>query len=574
MPPLVNISEGAMSPSSLFAQNTGLLFEVRPPQRRFKWKSQHVDQLWEDIVSAYKEERDSYYLGTLLLQRLGKGRVSVIDGQQRIAVLSILLAVLRDQCKKYGEDYRAGKIQELISRVDDDGEPTGELVVKLQEPDNEVFVRLVKGYGSTTEAASRKGLLPDAVRGLSSLVANFINVPNRVPRLKDLCSYVQHRVKLLALEIRSEEEGYLVFDVTNTRGLQLTRSEALKARLATVARQDKELSEDLIGKWDGTATKLEIAKLPINAMDDYLHVILCWRPGYTTKRSLDRIASSLTDSDELRRFVRCFVEDLDSYCDSYLSVVAPSGKSSLSEDLRDLRSLNLQSHGFLTMVHKHSSSRFEEALSLVLSLQIRNITVGPFQANRYEKDWPKWARLARDGNAEEAFGEIRHHLVSDEDFQRSFEGAVINKTETARHLLRRLDPISHSRSGVQPLDVDVEHIMPKSLVTKLVDDKRLTPNVRQWIQDLGHSIPETSDEKQQLGDEFEPYLFRLGNQTLLNDRENRGAKDLPFSEKRVFYGGQALELTKDLSEYAKWGISEISNRQKELARRAPAVWPK
>ena len=309
-------------------------------------------------------------------------------------------------------------------------------------------------------------------------------------------------------------------------------------------------------------------------MDDYLHAIMCWREGYTAKRTLDRFVSKLTKSDDLRDFVKDFVRDLEYYRDSYLAVVTPSKKSSLSEDLKDLRGLNVQSHSFLTMVHRHCQSKFAEAVNLVLSLQIRNVTIGPYQANRYEKNWREWAGLVREGNIDAAFTEIRNKLVSDNDFKRRFEKEEVVSPLTVRHVLRRLDPISQPGSGVLPMDVDVEHVLPKSLLNKLKNNKDIKGNAAQWITDLGYEIPTSAQTKSNLAKELGPYLNRLGNQALLNDRANRGARDRPFSKKKGFYSKQALELTKQLTKHEAWGMEEVLKRQKALAEMAPQIWPK
>ena len=571
MPGLVRISEGAVAPSNLFSEITGLLFEIHPPQRRFKWKKPQIDQLWEDILTAYRDNRDSYFLGTLLLVPLDDGKVSVIDGQQRIATISIFLAVLRDHCKEFpGLKVRADGIQRLIGRVDHDGNPVGSLVVTLQDPDNQVYADIVKQLGSTESAPSQSGLLSAAVKRLRTHVTQHINVPYAEEELRGLCEYIQSKIKFLPLEVSSEGEGYLVFDTTNTRGMRLSSSEALKGRLATIAREDSYLSEELITRWNIAATKLEAAGLPIDAMDDYLYAIWCSRDGNTTKKTLERLSSKLTKTDVLKDFVK----DLDSYCPSYLAVVAPTTKSLLTEDLRDLRGLNVQSNSFLTMVHKHALHRFEEAVNLVLSLQIRNVTMGPYQANEYEKDWPKWAVLVRNGSTNEAFDDIRGRMVSDRDFQEQVRRGPVVSPGTARHLLRRLDPISRPGSGVQPIHVDIEHVLPKSVVAKLTEGKKLTKNVQKWIEELGYDIPGTSDGMFVLGRELKLLLDMLGNQALLNDKDNRGAKDLPFSKKRCFYKKQALELTKILAEKKKWGLNEILARQSEMAKRAHLIWPK
>ena len=567
MPATVRITDGQLAPNGLFPN---LLFQVLPPQRRFKWKEQQIDQLWTDVLNAHRGNSEDYFLGPLLLTQLENGRMSVIDGQQRITALSILLAVLRDRCSNYPE--RAGRvpgIQRLISRVNNEGHPTGDLVIKLQGADDQVYIDIVKENGSTTSSAHKPSLLSKAVNRLNRHVDDYLKGSDPARKLGDLCDYVQDKVMLLPLEIRNEGEGYLVFDTTNTRGLRPSPAETLKARLATIARDRQDLSDELIEGWNSVATLLENAGLRIDAMDDYLRVIWCSKEEHISKGSLHGIATKIT-IDEIEKFV----QDLKFYADSYLAVVAPQGKAWLIEDLKDLRGLNIQSHSFLTMVHKHSHNRFEEAVELVLALQIRNITLGSEQANEYTKNWSTWANLVYKGSTEKAFKEIRDRIVGDEQFRKAFESKTVEKVPTKRHILRRLDPISRPGSGVLPMDVDVEHIMPRAVVDHLSNDKNLTKTDKEWIEDLGYNIPATSIEKRDLGKKLQTYLDMLGNQTLLNDKANSAAKNSPFPKKKPFYQKQALELTKQLIEKEEWGPDEIVARQKEMAELAVSIWRK
>ena len=464
-------------------------------------------------------------------------------------------------------------MQRLISRVDNNDNPSN-LVVTLQDADNQNFIRLVKERGSTLETHGND-LLNEAAKNLTESVKDHIkDKSNRKERLLSLCDYVQDRINFLPLELQSESDGYLVFDTTNTRGMRLSASEGLKARLVTIAaRQDTILSEELIRIWDGVASKLESAELSIDAMDAYMHAILSAREGSKVKRNLDLGRDKLTETDEIRDLL----EDIEIYCGSYLAVLKPSGESLLTEDLKDLRRLNVrQADSFMTMVHKHSFGRLKEAVNLVLSLQIRNITVGQEQANRYEKDWPAWSNMVRKGETEKAFQGIRGQMVSDDDFQKSFEIATVSAAGAARHLLRRLDTISQSGSGVHPMEVDVEHVLPKSVVNKLKENKDLTPRTRQWIEDLGYEVPGDSDAevKRVLGEKIEQMLNMLGNQALLDSKKNRGAKDKSFSKKKIFYSAQALKMTKSLKNYKAWKRDHILARQKEMAKKAPKIWPK
>ena len=577
MPTVVNVSRDALSTDGLFSKTNNMLFVIRPPQRRFKWTRKHVNDLWTDITNAYREDPDEpYFLGPLLLVPIDESnRLSVIDGQQRITTLSILLAVLRDRCREFeGLRHRAGVLQELICRLDYDGNPIGDLVITLQDQDNPTYINSVREYGSTQSTYSYENLLTRAVQTLADSVDEYLEEAPELDReesLRSLSGYILDRVKLFPLEVANESAAYLVFDTTNTRGLRLSPSEALKARLVTTAaRKDSRLSEELIETWDRVAGRLEDVGLPIDAMKDYLHAIWCAKDGYTPKGSLDRIATKLTETEKLRDFV----QEIERYCLDYLAVVHPSEHAWVTEDLKDLRNLNVQSYGFLTMVHHHVPGHFEEAVSLVLSLQVRNITLGPHQANRYERQWPTWAGLVLNGHFETAFRQIRNEMVSDEEFRQSFEEVQVKTSGVARHLLRRLDPISQPGSGVQPMDIEVEHILPKSVVTKLMNDKTLTRNVRNWIEHLDHKIPVDQGDKKEIGQELEQYLNRLGNQALLNDKANRGAKDKPFQTKKEFYEKQALELTNRLIGCEEWKPEQIIERQRKMAARAPETWPK
>ena len=574
MPKLIRISDDAVSLMSLFSASEGLLFEIHPPQRRFKWREPQIVQLWNDLTKAYTDERASYFLGNLLLVDLGDNRVSVIDGQQRLTTVSILLAVLRDACLEFPDlSVRAANIQQLLTRVDIDGRPVGATVVTPQDPDKHIYVDLIREYGSTGIEVTRGGLLADACRNLTQMLKEHLTGKEgseKQQALQSLSDYVLANVGLLPIAVQDEPQGYLVFDTSNTRGLRLSPSEALKARLVVIAREDTDLAGELMQRWNAAATKLDNAGRPIDAMDDYLRTILSSRRGHIAKRSLDRIASAIDTTDALKEVI----QDLATYIDSFLAVVAPDGQAALREDLRDLRSLNNQSVVFLTMVHKHYPKLFARAVSLVLSLQIRNITFGTDSPNAYERSWPNWARLVRNGEVDRAFDEMQARIRGDDEFRAAFEIATAVSTATVRHVLRRLDPISRPGSGVQPMEVDVEHVMPKSVVSKLTEDKRLTPSVRQWIEDLGYEIPETPEDKKEMGHKFGQWLNMLGNQALLNEKANRGLRDRPFADKKIFYGRQALKLTEELASNEQWAESQILERQKRMAKEAPSIWRK
>ena len=566
MPTVIQLSNNSVTTTQLFTDD---LFAIHPPQRRYKWTRVEVRQLFNDLKNAHAHDHDDnhgYFLGTLLLVPRD-GRLSILDGQQRIATMSILIAVLRDYCDMHGDLHtRRDNLQRLISRVDNDGNPMG-MVVTLQHPDSETHKDLVQQLGATRADLVKGNHLVDAAILLRQLVGEHLAGQGAVERLREFSEFVQAKVKFLPVEVATESEGYLVFDTTNTRGLKLAPADALKGRLATIAREDRHLSEHFIVAWNTVATKLEEADLPMNAMDDYVRIIWVATGGHVQKTRLDKIAEDIEKSQ-----LSGFVQDLNTYIESYLAVTAPKGTSRRAQDLRDLNHLNRQSHGFLTMVHKHAPSRIDEAINAVLSLQIRNITMGTYQANAYEQDWPKWSHLAYSGRVDDVINAIRAELVSDDRFRDAFEQSSASAPITTRHLLRRLDPVSKPTSGVVVSDVDIEHIIPDSVSRQLLQGNNLAKNVQQWIQDLGYEVPKTVEEKKALGRIIAAQSNRLGNKALLSESLNRSVKNRPFGKKQDSYKNQKLELTQELAENETWDFDSIEARQKRLAELAVTIW--
>lgn len=89
-------------------------------QRSYAWTSDEITEFWSDLRSAFAESSPEYFLGTIVLTRQGKPpRDTIIDGQQRLATTSILLAAIRDQYKGSGDttrstSYRASSLRRTL----------------------------------------------------------------------------------------------------------------------------------------------------------------------------------------------------------------------------------------------------------------------------------------------------------------------------------------------------------------------------------------------------------------------------------------------------------------------------
>ncbi len=581
----INLSDSIVSAHDLFSSQ--VTYEIKPPQRRYKWGKREIHQLWQDIRKASALSQESYFLGSIILQSEGD-RFYIIDGQQRIVSLSLLIAVLRDACLRFASEpaaldpeglrYRADKLQELIVQLDNGGHPTGPLTLTLQDSDQLFYEQLVRQAGSTNHVNSGQSnlnRLSSAVNEFKMLLYKHIEEQDSVQEssLTQIYDYIKDSTLLLPITVNSEPQAYMVFDTTNTRGLPLSPSEALKARLFVAVRDNHLQAQNLSMKWDAASRALELAEQPDDAMDQYLVAVWSSKYGHTARKKLaDAVIEKLMNEEETQESI---ADDIGKYVTAYLAVTDPRGADVVEENLRDLSRLRLtQATGFLTMAKEHAPTQFAKAVSLTLTLYVRNLLIGGRQPHDYQDKWPEWAKQARNGQIEIAFESIRDNMIDDDEFREGFAVRTVGKLEIARHLFRRLDPIHNEDSGVILSMVDREHIMPVSVVTALLEDKTMTVNIKQWIVDLGFEVPESKESKQTLGRILDAYLNRIGNQAFFESGWNRSLSNHTFHNKKPAYATQGLKLTESLLEYDCWNIESIESRQRNLAERAVRVWPK
>src|SRR3712207_2209217 len=87
--------------------------EYRVPvyQRSYAWEEVEIADYWEDLNDALDAGEPDYFLGTLVLTPDPDGnRLTVIDGQQRLATTSLLFAALRDEWRDRNDEKQATAI--------------------------------------------------------------------------------------------------------------------------------------------------------------------------------------------------------------------------------------------------------------------------------------------------------------------------------------------------------------------------------------------------------------------------------------------------------------------------------
>ena len=206
-------------------------------QRNFSWTYDEIEQLLNDVADAFKEKRDNYYIGTLVVNE-ENGIFKIIDGQQRTTALNLIALVLKnefdcDRLEAVRLTFPARRksnenIQKLFTKQ------------KISEDDEN---ELTRGYRHAKDAL--KKVLGERQLELQSFVdylfVNVIIFQSILPKDLDLNLY---------------------FERFNSRGEQLEAHEILKAQMMSKFGEDQELAQKFARIWDACA---EFDKPVINA---------------------------------------------------------------------------------------------------------------------------------------------------------------------------------------------------------------------------------------------------------------------------------------------------------------------
>ena len=197
-------------------------------QRNFAWTYDEIEQLLNDVADAFQENRDNYYIGTLVVNK-ENDIFKIIDGQQRTTALNLIALALKhefgfDRLKSVNLTFPARKksnenIQKLFTKQ------------KISEDDEN---ELTRGYGyakdALKEVLEKRQLNPQSF--VDYLFENVIIFRSILPEDLDLNLY---------------------FERFNSRGEQLEAHEILKAQMMSKFGEDQEMAQKFARIWDACA---------------------------------------------------------------------------------------------------------------------------------------------------------------------------------------------------------------------------------------------------------------------------------------------------------------------------------
>lgn len=531
-------------------------------QRDYSWEKSHVSAFWEDVSSFFRQSfqhpaTDNYFLGPIVILP-EQEQIKLLDGQQRLATATILFSVIRDIARarggQPGSDL-ARDIQRDLIYVDDESQI---YALELSQLDARFFESHVQEDPPSESERIRirsHRLIRQAKRFLKSSVEQELqgnNSGDLVAYLKQLKNLVAERLKLVTIQVGSEEEAFLIFETLNDRGLRLSVPDLLLNHL--MRSSENESTRRIVrNNWNNVIENLGQQKV-----STFLRHMWVSRYGDVKSQGLYREIRTNLESNNIESlaFARLCAEESELY-----SAITNLDRTRLNDDaLLYLEPLtkNLSADRALPLLLAGLSSLsredFAKLAKATVSLVIRHSILANLNPYDLENALYSAARTIREehddgSNSSRCLQEAKSYLhaidPSNEQIRTGVEDLFLTKQQAGYIIYALAEQVQSQHHAVDIRRNSIEHIYPENA------------EPIEWPNQ----------------DTLDPYVWHIGNLTVLEPSLNRSAGNLNFGSKKPIYERSDILMTNKLSEdYSEWGHQQIMERSRRLLPLIRQVW--
>jgi hypothetical protein len=527
-------------------------------QRSYAWGKEQVDALWGDLRAALVLDDPEYFLGTIVLTQAADER-SVIDGQQRLATASLLLAAVRNAFADKGDGERADVLegQYLAARDLRSAQVLSRL--KLNEVDDPHFHQIIfeRDYSLRADAPGSHKRLSAAMETLESHISGEVERAGRnwPDRLLAIVEALESSVRLIIVSVASDADAYLIFETLNDRGLPLNISDLLKNYLFGVAQGESAAVQSAWAEMDSA--------IQATADEETIKTFIrhSWMSGYGAVRERElyrhirRRVHSPTQALETATF---FAEAAPNYTALLDPLSMRWVELGIDHDVPyTLNRLGLEQFRpmALAALDVMEGAELVELLERLIAWLTRGLVVGGIGGGTLERYYADVAVALRNGSARTASQvlELLENVVpSDDEFRSAFSVRRVNKLRLTQYLVQACE---QQEMGVaRPSVVSIENDTAFAPLNVL---PRKAPS-GEWPQ----------FDEQTLG----PAAHRLGNVVIVP----ASMRDLPseWEAKRNALAEIDRPLCQTASTFDAWDPDAIASMQLALADAALLTWPR
>lgn len=534
-------------------------------QRDYRWTSEQCRQIWKDILRVGGDD-GGHFIGSIVYVKGGSDNVAfqqwlVIDGQQRLASLTLLMTALRDHIAEtqWSGTEDSPTVDKINAYFLKNMLETGDRRYKLalRRADDATLRALVDGPRPPEWDENASDLIIEAYEHFRGCLRDPDCDPDAVYRGIDRLNIVN-----ITLE-HGTDDPQLIFESLNSTGVDLSQSDLVRNYLLMGLNEAKQTR-----LYNEYWREIEVCfKASGDSFDSFLRDYVVHRMKSTQQPRFNRIYQEFKSfrQQKCEESLETLLLEMVPIARFYASFLGLASVSELPEELSDamgnMRKL-ATTQGPLVMhlysLYKNGSlsqEDFVHSVTLIESYILRRNVVG--LSNRGY--WEIFARIARDmGSDLESLRVVLARLrdnsrfPDDDEFRQALEKGNLYGLWICRHILDRIENAGQRERS--PVDnYSIEHIMPQDIL-----------DVSEW--------------QEMLGDDWEmihrTWLHRLGNLTLT--AYNSTYSNRPFHEKRDIKGGfrdSAVRLNKSVRDQDEWTETQMRERGERLVSCALDIWP-
>lgn len=548
----------------------GLVYRVPPFQRDYSWGEDEWDDLWQDMLGLLDADGEpAHYMGYLVLQSPDSKRFDIIDGQQRLTTISVMILAALGHLKDLvaaGVDpdknqRRRDNLQNsYIGYVD----PVS-LVPRSKLELNRHNNRFYQTYLVPLETLPQRGLnasehqLRKAFIWFKEKIKGYAG--QKADSGEKLAAFIDNLVDKLfftVITVTDELNAFKVFETLNARGVRLSATDLLKNYLFSVISSGDSHETELKAleeRWERIVGLLGSESFP-----EFLRVY--WNSKNRLVRKAD-LFKTIRRKINTREQAFELLRGLDSSAEVYAALRDPQ-KPFWSDDeyqaLQQLLMFNVrQPLAMLLACYERFATAdrtiFTRILRAIAVISLRYNVICNLQTHDQERTYNEAAWKIADGSlgaTQAVLNVLKEIYPDDRQFKAAFAEKELRTTNTrnrkvVRYILFQIErQLSGQDFDFESATYNLEHVLPES------------------PSEVWSYIEEAKQDR---------LIYRLGNMTPLEAKENRQLGNGEYDKKREIYATSDFQITRAIAEhYDEWNESKIQARQTRLAEVASSIW--
>ncbi len=545
-----DIDEKKQTAAALFSN--GRKYHIPKYQRAFAWSESNVEKFWSDIFSTGTS--DDYFMGTIVLSH-ENGHMNVIDGQQRLTVISLFFKALYILAKENLPDsssYPDKKIDKFLTDTEEDDEEEYQIMT-LGRNNNDFYGQLLKAKSFADinilepETVSNKRLLK-VLRFFVDKLREESEVDEHLEkqRIAGYLKSVKQRVFVLEISVPNSTQASKLFEVLNNRGVDLTKADLIRNYLLSKA-ESQNLFEDVEKNWNDIESNV--------GLDNIEKFFRYSSLAVSEKKDLYERVTEFTELSSSKTSSEFFLE----MSNIYKKVTSPEDwveESDLSASLTKFNMLGVTQALSVLMIaySKFEIDDFNKVVKHITNFTFRYSIIAGANPNKLESLYSELAYTLKNTasiTVENIFEKINTLWIDDVEFSKKFHNKSFKSTKIPRYILWEFErTISTEEKDIVFEAVHLEHIMPK--------------NCTKWL---------TADSL--YSKEFHASnLNKIGNMILLSEKINTTIKNSIFSEKKNAYDASEINMVTFVKEKELWDLNSINENAERYISAALSIWSK